>query len=218
MIDNYEALSVGRYEALIHACDEFGENDTNGRNLAILSILSDTPTDALLDMKVPEFRALMNRCAFLRRAPRPAEVAKVYQLEEWRLLPTLDVRNMTAAQYIDFQTFAARDGEMIAELLSCFLVPDGFSYNKGYDIVKVQEAIRNSLPITAALGLVGFFAKRSRESTLSILRSSAATLKRAKRRKGARRAEIVSALMQVELAATLARAGAGWQMWTPLLK
>jgi hypothetical protein len=156
MITSYNSLTVGKYEALLRARADH-EGDTNELNLHVLSILSDMTVDQLLDLKVPEFRAMMDRAGFLCTAPRPSEVAKQYRFGDLVLVPVTDVRKMTAAQYIDFQNFSNAGEGRQAELLSCFLVPKGMKYNDGYDILEVQQAIRDFMPVTAALGLLAFF-------------------------------------------------------------
>ena len=171
MITNYDSLTVGKYEALLRARADH-EGDTNELNLHVLSILSDMTVDQLLDMKVPEFRAMMDRAGFLCTAPRPSEVARKYRFGDLTLVPVTDVRKMTAAQYIDFQNFSNAGEGRQAELLSCFLVPKGMKYNDGYDILEVQQAIRDFMPVTAALGLLAFFLKRLHRSTINTLRSS----------------------------------------------
>lgn len=171
MITNYTSLTVGKYEALLRARADH-EGDTNELNLHVLSILSDMTVDQLLDMKVPEFRSMMDRAGFLCTAPRPSEVAKQYRFGDLTLVPVTDIRKMTAAQYIDFQNFSNAGEGRQAELLSCFLVPKGMKYNDGYDILEVQQAIRDFMPVPAALGLLAFFLKRLHRSTISTLRSS----------------------------------------------
>lgn len=170
MITNYTSLTVGKYEELIRARADH-EGDTNELNLHVLSILSDMTVEQLLDLKVPEFRAMMDRAGFLCTAPRPAEVAKLYRFGDMDLVPVTDIRKMTAAQYIDFQSIARLGEGHQAELISCFLVPKGKKYNEDYDILDVQRLIREFMPVTAALGLLAFFFSRSQRSTLSTLRS-----------------------------------------------
>ena len=171
MITNYNSLTVGKYESLLRARADH-EGDTNELNLHVLSILSDMTVDQLLDLKVPEFRAMMDRAGFLCTAPRPSEVARQYRFGDLTLVPVTDVRKMTAAQYIDFQNFSNAGEGRQAELLSCFLVPKDMKYNDGYDILEVQQAIRDFMPVTAALGLLAFFLRRLHRSTISTLRSS----------------------------------------------
>lgn len=216
MIENYEALTVGKFEEIERVQREYGAEDTNGRNLAILSILSDLSADELLDMKVPAFRAMMDKAAFLRRPLRPTPVLKSYKLGDLTLLPVADIEKMTTAQYIDFQTFAKSSDGRIAELLSCFLLPEGHRYNDGYAIREVQGAIRSFLPITAANGLLAFFFRKSHRSMINILRSSARALRRANRKKKDKR--ITEAMMELNMSILSLRAGVGFPTSTPCLK
>lgn len=215
MIQNYDALTVGKYEAIMRA-QRFNADDINRRNLAILSILTDKSEDELLDLPVPKFRELMDGAAFLRRPLRPAPVLKAYHLGEMTLHPVADIRKMTTAQYIDFQTFIKQPEDMTAELLSCFLIPRGHRYNVDYDILEVQRAIREALPITAAEGLLAFFFKTSKQSMINTLRSSAATLKRTNRKKKDMR--MIKAIQEIRMSILSLRAGAGRRMSMPLLK
>lgn len=212
MISRYEALTVGRYEKLLDVRTMY---EGSALNLAILSILTDKPEDKLLDLKVPEFRALMDKAGFLKTAPIPSPIAKCYKVQGFDLIPVTDARKMTAAQYIDFQTFAQDQANRMAELLSCFLVPRGMRYNDGYDILEVQAAIREGLVITQALGLLAFFLKRSRRSTISILRSLIKAMKKASLKMGTKAME---ARMAAEMSMILLQNGGGWQMSTPFLK
>lgn len=214
MIENYDALTVGKYEEIERVQREYGEDDVNGRNLAILLILADISTDELLDMKVPAFRAMMDRAAFLRRPLRPAPVLKHYKLGDMTLRPVADIEKMTTAQYIDFQTFAKAPDGRIAELLSCFLLPDGHRYNDGYDIREVQGAIRALLPITAAHGLLAFFFRKSQRSMINTLRSLAKTLGRAKKKD----ARMTEATMLLNTSILSLIAGDGCRTSTPLLR
>ncbi len=215
MIQNYDALTVGKYEAVMLAKRDHAD-DVNGCNLALLSILSGKSEDELLDMKVPQFRELMNKAAFLRRPVRPAPVLKTYKLGDMTLRPTADIRKMTTAQYIDFQTLSQLSDERLAEMLSCFLLPEGYRYNTGYDIAEVQAAIREFLPMTAAYGLLAFFLRTSQRSTINILRSSAKTLARENRKKRDKRT--TEAILELRRSILLLRSGVGSQMSMPFLK
>lgn len=168
MITNYNSLTVGKYEALLRARADH-EGDTNELNLHVLSILSDMSVDELLDMKVPEFRAMMDRAGFLCTAPRPSEVARQYRFGDLTLVPVTDVRKMTAIQGINIQTYAGNFEQNLVPLLACVLVPKGKKYNEGYDILEVQRAIWQYLPITDALGLLNGFAVDTLTTSTAIM-------------------------------------------------
>lgn len=168
MITNYTSLTVGKYEALLRARAEH-EADTNELNLHVLSILSDMTVEQLLDLKVPEFRAMMDRAGFLCTAPRPAEVAKLYQVGDLTLVPVTDIRNMTAIQGMNIQTYAGNFEQNLVPLLACVLVPKCKKYNEGYNILEVQRAIWQYLPITDALGLLNGFAVDTLTTSTAIM-------------------------------------------------
>lgn len=215
MIENYNALTVGDYEAIMRAQREHAD-DINGRNLAVLSILTGKSEEELLDLPLVKFRALMDKAVFLRRPLRPAPVCKSYKLGDMTLRVVADIDKMTTAQYIDYQEWAKRSEDTIAEILSCFLLPHGCRYNDGYDITEVQRAIREHLLSTEAHGLLAFFFKTSQRSMLSTLRSSAATLRRANKKK--RSAKLTTALVELEKSIHSLRDGAGWRTSMPLLR
>ncbi len=215
MITNYHELTVGKYEAIMEAQHRHADN-INRRNLAILSILTGRPEDELLDMKVPQFRKLMDKAAFLRRPLRSAPVRKSYTLGDMTLRVVADIDKMTTAQYIDFQTLAKASDDRLAELLSCFLLPEGRRYNVDYDIAEVHHAIREHMSATDAHGLLAFFFRTSHRSMLSTLRSSAATLSRANRKKNDPR--LTRATIELHLSILSLRSGDGFRTSTPLLK
>ena len=168
MITNYNSLTVGKYEALLRARADH-EGDTNELNLHVLSILSDMTVDQLLDLKVPEFRTMMDRAGFLCTAPRPSEVARQYRFGDMTLVPVTDVRKMTAIQGMNIQTYAGNFEQNLVPLLACVLVPKGKKYNEGYDILEVQRAIWQYLPITDALGLLNEFAVGTLTTSTAIM-------------------------------------------------
>lgn len=214
MIQSYRELTVGKYEALARMQKETEGGDSRLLNVRILSILTDKPEDELLNMSVVDIDKLTGKAAFLLTSPRPDPVAKQYAFDRWKLVPVLDIRKMTAAQYIDFQTFAKQPEYRLAEMMSCFLVPAGQKYNNGYDILEVQQAIRDQMPITTALGLQAFFLRKLRRSTLSTLRCSAKTIKKAR----SRIPEMMEAMKAITAAIHSLNGGGGSPMSTPFLK
>lgn len=65
-------------------------------------------------------------------------------------------KDMTLAQYIDFQASFKTYMENMAEFLSILIVPKGKEYNVGYSKEEVIEDIK-AMPIGTALGISRFF-------------------------------------------------------------
>lgn len=173
MIESYNQLPIGKYLEItaVLADTSLGEVD---RQVRLLSILSGQSEDELLNMPITDFADIARHARFLDSAPEvTAEAHDVYEAGDFLLMPVKDVRKMTTAQYIDFQTFGKDAAKHTVEMLSCLLVPEGRRYNDGYDILEVQAAIRGHLDCVSALGVYAFFFESLRSSMLSSLTSSA---------------------------------------------
>ena len=157
-IDNYRDLPVGKYEEIVRLCNE--EMTEVDRKVAILSVLTGKTEDEILHLPLPVFTEYSAKSRFLEReCPENLipGVSKVYHLGGFVLLPVTDIRKITAAQYIDFQTFSAQKETRMVEMLSCFLVPKGMDYNEGYDVLEVHQAIREEMSVAEMLALIAFF-------------------------------------------------------------
>lgn len=182
MITSYEKMPIGRYLDLLRL---FTGSD-KPEEMQIVSILSGYTRDELLDMSINDYRALTDKVTpFLSVVPDPHKIKKAYNVGGFCLIPCMDVDKMTTAQYIDFQNYAEafKDKDYTIELLTCFLVPNGKTYNKGYDIKAVREAIAANLPVLDALALCGFFISKFQTSINNFMTFSAAALKRMKKKK-----------------------------------
>lgn len=184
-IDNYRDLPVGKYEEIVRICrEEMNEVD---RKVAILAVLTGKTEDEILRLPLPTFTAYSAKSRFLEsECPDnliPA-VRRTYDLGGFSLVPVTDIRKITAAQYIDFQTFSKEKEDRLVEMLSCFLVPRGQEYNEGYDVMEVHQAIRDEMSVAELLALIAFFFARFLKSTRSTLTYSIRLLKKKDPSKG----------------------------------
>lgn len=160
-IDNYRDLPVGKYEEIVHICRE--EMTDVDRRVAIVSVLSGLTEDEVLRLPLDKFTEYSAKSRFIEvECPENMipGVARNYPIGGFVLLPVTDIRKITAAQYIDFQTFAQDRENKFVELLSCFLIPRGCEYNDGYDILDVHRAIREEMSVAECLALLAFFFQR----------------------------------------------------------
>ena len=164
MIRSYEQLTLGKYEEIVALLKDQTLDDLQ-LQAEVIGILNDKTADEVLSLPLEEYQMLAYAAKFLEEVPEPKpRCAKSYNLayttsegkrEELVLIPTCSARQMTTAQYIDFQNFNAQ-GDKITETLSCLLVPLGKRYCEDYDPAEVQAAIRQSLPVLPALHLLAF--------------------------------------------------------------
>lgn len=156
MITSYDTLPIGKYEEICRLSEEYKEEPYQ-RSMLILSILSDIPVSELEDMPISKFSALMKQTAFILEQPAIKKVQVSYKVGKFILVPTKDLNELTAGQFIDYQTIVSQPSVDKVALLSCILIPKGCKYGKGYDMAEVHEAIREHLPVTALVDLSAFF-------------------------------------------------------------
>ena len=170
IIDNYRDLPYGKYEEIVRLCET--EMTDVDRKVAVIAILTGKTEDEVLHLPLATFARYAGATGFLERTC-PEDlipgVARSYPLGGFVLLPVTDVRKITTAQYIDFQAFAEDKEHKAVEMLSCFLVPRGKSYNEGYDVADVHAAIRAGLSVAEVLALLAFFFKQWAESIQTTL-------------------------------------------------
>ena len=157
IIDNYRDLSIGMY---LDICEIDRREDIEElhKQVQILSLLTGEAEEDIYNLPLEDYKYLASKSAYLQK-PYDGEVliAKVYHVGKWELIPVQDFRKITAAQYIDFQTFSKEGEKRIVEILSTMLVPKGKKYNQDYDIVELQMDIRKYLSVVDALTLFAFF-------------------------------------------------------------
>lgn len=196
MIDNYNLLSVGKYLQIQDIAKEEELSDID-KQVAIIAVLADLSEDAVLDLPIMEYKALAEKSKFLEKPMNvPKNIASTYTLDGWELVPTTDIRKMTTAQYIDFQTFSKEGEKKLIEVLSCFLIPRGKKYNEDYDILEVQKALRNYLTITNCLALSAFFLAKFNRSIKGMLIYSK-WIAKIKLKKGKEKQEILKKIDQM---------------------
>ena len=173
MISSYKELPIGKYRKIMDLCRDESLSQFD-MQMAVFSVLSDMSEDVLLDMPITEFQKIALAATFLEKdilEPDGHKVAAAYSIGIWELIPDLDIRKLTTAQYVDFQMFCKEDGN-IAQLLSCFLIPKGCKYGRGNDIAQVHEALEAELSMYDASVLTAFFLKKCQRSINGILTSS----------------------------------------------
>lgn len=181
MIDNYNDLTVGKYQE-IRVLLNGKVVDEYSTNIQLVSILSDMTEDEVLSLELTQYKALNQKLSFLLQEPPKRMIANVYKIGGYELETMLAIDKMSVAQYVDYQTFVKDTDKFLVEMLSIFLIPKGHKYNDGYDIIEVQKAIRDNLSIVDAMSLSAFFLLWYQSLTKATLTCLTKKLKRMKRK------------------------------------
>lgn len=155
MIDSFDKLTIGKYKDIKDVLDRnLSEVETN---MEIVAILNDLDVSDIGDMPLGAFNYLMRDMLFLYSEPKKRMVADRYRFGKYELNTMLNLKDMTVAQYVDYQEFLKDSDKYLTQILSVFLIPKGKKYNEGYDIVDVQRAIEDNMSIEEAISLSAFF-------------------------------------------------------------
>lgn len=158
MITSYKQLPVGLYLDICEASQDVSMDEL-AKQVRILALLSGTTDDEILNMPIADYQRAVVASDFLQREYQPSgRCASSYKVGGYDLRPFADWTKMTAAQFIDYQTYAGKGTEPhIVEIVSVVLVPAGKKYGDGYDVADVQRAIRDNLSVADVLDIVAFF-------------------------------------------------------------
>lgn len=206
-IRDYRHLPVGKWAEIQAVCNDDTLEELD-KQVTVLAILGDMTNDEVLELPLVEYRQRVADASFLTSADDAVapRAARKYICGGFVLVPCMDARKITTAQYIDFQDYADKGDSAIVEALSCLLVPEGHKYMQDYDITDVQNAIRENMSTYDAMGLCAFFLSKSARSLRRFLTYSEKATNRLKDKETKRTLkERIAAIRQ-----TLSRtAGAG---------
>lgn len=155
MIDNWTKVTVGKYQEIKSIINSGAEPEVV--NTELISCLTDLDVEEVLDMPLMRFNNFLQCTGFLYEDMPKRIVATKYVLGGSHFNVMLNIEEMTAAQFIDYQNYIKDIDKNIVQLLSIFLIPKGHKYNDGYDMVEVQKAIRDNLCIIDASAMAAFF-------------------------------------------------------------
>ena len=155
MIDNWTKVTVGKYQEIKSIINSGAVPEVV--NTELISCLTDLDVEEVLDMPLMRFNNFLQCTGFLYEDMPKRIVATKYVLGGSHFNVMLNIEEMTAAQFIDYQNYIKDIDKNIVQLLSIFLIPKGHKYNDGYDMVEVQKEIRDNLCIIDASALAAFF-------------------------------------------------------------
>lgn len=210
IIDNYEDLLLGDYEQIL-SLDRDEHLEELDKQVKVISILTKESEDTILDLPIMEYKRLAMKSEFLREEMRDefTRITDSYKIGKFDLVPTKDIRKLTTAQYIDFQTLHQAGMEShFVEIISVLLVPRGKKYNQDYDITELHDALRQNLSVYDAMCLYAFFVYSSSELIKDILTFS---LEEAKKIKDKEKREETEKAIKEQMA-RLGRSGDGLRM------
>lgn len=164
---NWGDITIGKYEKLTRIMNEDKGDDFTYNAIAVCF---DKELDEVLGMNYVRVMQMAREIAPLSKsAPIPSRAKSEYKLNR-KYKVVMNPNELTTAQYIDFQGVGNDYENNTPELLAILMIPDGHTYNTGYEMKDVVKDIRDNMKVEDALGLAAFF--------LHLLRKSIAVARR----------------------------------------
>ena len=183
MIQSYKELTINKYLEIRQILKEDGgELNIQSR---ILACLNDTDVDSILNLSLTKYNDLAVKSAFLMEKPKlDGRIPGKLNINGRECYITKDIKKLTAAQYIDYQTWTSQEDQdrYLPNVLACFIVPVGCAYNDGYDVNEIAEWIGDNLSIVDGLNICFFFRKKYLKSIKLTVTFLELTMKRMARK------------------------------------
>ena len=125
--------------------------------LNIIDVIYDVDSANLPAMEV------MNKYAhsldfLMTTIPTNEKLKDTYTINQREYNSNINLTQMTTAQFVDYQNYSKENPVDISKCLSVFIIPKGHTYNDGYDLKQVQEAIKDLDMVT--INTLAFFFKK----------------------------------------------------------
>jgi hypothetical protein len=120
----------------------------------LIDVIYDVDSQSLPITKVKKYDI-----SFMCNQIPKAKLKDTYTLNGTTYKSNLDLTKVTAAQFIDYQNYLKETPTKFEKVLSVFIVPEGHTYNDGYDIKQVQRDMLE-LPFVVVQKISFFFLKQ----------------------------------------------------------
>ena len=151
--ERWSDVTIGEYERIVDIIK--GTDDEIERLTGVISVLSGVDEDEIADMPIAEIARIGRKLDFLNSFEFNKNATYKSIVIDGETL-VLAIKDMSVAQYVDFQASWSAESKDLARIISICYVPKGKIYNKDYDIEELIEKIRNNVSIDKA-NSIGFF-------------------------------------------------------------
>lgn len=151
--DKWSDITIAEYERIVDIIK--GTDDEIERLTGVISVLSGVDEDEIEGMPIAEIARIGQKLDFLNSFDFNKNATYKSLVIDGETL-VLAVKDMSVAQYVDFQATWSAETKDLARIISICYVPKGKKYNQDYDIEELIKKIRNNVSIDKA-NSIGFF-------------------------------------------------------------
>lgn len=174
---SWEAVTIGQYESISEILSE--ECDIKDRTVKLISLLTDLERKEILGLDINEFNKITAALSFIKEKVPNRIPNETTVLDGKKYNVSLYPQKWVASQFLDYESIIGNESLMkTARLIACFVVPEGHSYNDGYDVESVVKSINDSMSLPEGLSYLNFFTIQYVSFAKAFLRYSARKVKR----------------------------------------
>ena len=151
--DKWSDITIAEYERIVDIINR--TDDEIERLTGVISVLSGVDENEIEDMPIAEIARIGQKLDFLNSFDFNKNTTYKSLVIDGETL-VLAVKDMSVAQYVDFQATWSAETKDLARIISICYVPKGKKYNQDYDIEELIKKIRNNVSIDKA-NSIGFF-------------------------------------------------------------
>lgn len=138
------------------------------KSVNLVSVLSGIPVDELESLNLNVYSRLNNQLSFLQTQFPRITHKDVYEVNGTKYILKADLTQISTSQYIDYQEYIKENDPI--KLTSVWLIPEGHSYNDGYDLNTVWNDISQMKMID--IQAISFFFKKQLAAFILIMKDS----------------------------------------------
>ena len=160
--DKWSDVTIAEYERIVDIINR--TDDEIERLTGVISVLSGVDENEIEGMPIAEIARIGQKLDFLNSFDFNKNATYKSLVIDGETL-VLSVKDMSVAQYVDFQATWSAETKDLARIISICYVPKGKTYNKDYDIEELIKKIRNNVSIDKANSIGFFLLKRLKKLT-----------------------------------------------------
>jgi len=212
MITSYDELTINKYLELQKLLAD-GYDDLE-LQVKLISVLSGLEEDEVLALSLDDYQNMVRKTSFLLEKPKTsARIPNSICINRRKYTICKKIPELSVAQYIDYQNWMQgnQGDRYIANILACFVIPEGHKYGDGYNLEEVTRELGEHLSIQDAINIAFFFFQKYRRLTSDTLIYLDWKLKRMgrKAKDEATRTKMKETMEQMEQLRALVRNGVG---------
>ena len=158
----WEDITINDYKEIINITQKELDSDLE-KSISILAILCECTEDELYSMNANKLYKLLSEIEWVKQPYKFNHnwSSKHITINGIKYDVVVDINKFTVAQYADLQVYWDKrdDIDYMAKLLTLFIIPNGKTYNNGYDIVQLANIIEDNVSINDFNSICFFFLK-----------------------------------------------------------